>query len=403
MNYCILVVLGIIYSIFLRWFKQIKIKRFDDKFVNGFIAGIIAFLITGPIGLAVKYFELVELDLADFSGLLTLGRIPEGLSEDIFAALVDMMVSGALGIIFAFLVPYIGIRYLLFKGWFILGAAWYIYYPVVTMGIVNKNIDLSVQTHLINGIIAGLFGLVLAQAYNWLHRDTQLKRTSLKGARKNDRVTNAFAEEIASPVDVPAFVPSVMTSPPVAPARLMATPDNWTSTPLFEVTWTNPEHHARIVGAYYKLGMPPTGDTDGIYVSENPFTVTATEKEHHVYVWLQDEHGYVAYQNAAFITLKYAPVEPIWFKNDRLKVTKVMADSVTLEWPSAIDNTGHIKYRILANSVFAGETEDTTFIVSNLEPATSYTFSVVAENEAGKSTQFHRVKKVRTPKVKKEK
>ena len=99
----------------------------NDRFVNGFIAGIIAALITGPISFAAKHFKLTELQLADFAGMVSLGKLPHTLAENIFASAVDLMVSGALGIAFAFLVPVIGSRYLLFKGWFLTGAFWYIY------------------------------------------------------------------------------------------------------------------------------------------------------------------------------------------------------------------------------------------------------------------------------------
>jgi hypothetical protein len=380
--------------------KKIKIKRFDDKFINGFIAGIIAALITGPISFAAKHLNLTELELADFSGILALGKVPESLAEMIFSSVLDLMVSGALGIIFAFLVPYIGSRYLWFKGWFVLGALWFIYYPLIIIGMLQE-IDINVQTHVINGIIAGFFGLVLAMAYSRLHRDIQVKSNNLKDRRKSVREDNSFKEEIAAPITIHPFTPPQIQ--PAAPVKLRAVPDNWTNNPLFEVTWTNPEHHALIVGAYYKLGVPPTGDTDGIYVSENPFTVTAEEEEQHVYVWLQDEDGQTAYQNAAFIILKYDSANPSWSKEDALKVTNVMAESVTLKWPPASDTAGNIKYLVSVNDVFVGETDNTTYIVSSLEPGTRYTFSVVAEDRAGNRTEFPRAKKVRTLRTKKRK
>ena len=54
-------------------------KKFDDKFINGLIAGVIAALITGPISFGAKYFKLAELELADFAGILTLGHVPKTL------------------------------------------------------------------------------------------------------------------------------------------------------------------------------------------------------------------------------------------------------------------------------------------------------------------------------------
>jgi hypothetical protein len=75
----------------------------DDRFTNGFIAGILAAVLTGPLGFAVKYFKLADVQLSDFAGILSLGRLPETLWENIFAIGVDFMISAALGIGFAIL------------------------------------------------------------------------------------------------------------------------------------------------------------------------------------------------------------------------------------------------------------------------------------------------------------
>ena len=128
----------------------------------------LSWVITGPMNFAAKHFNLAELQLADFAGILSLGKVPHTLAENIFASAVDIMVSAALGIGFAFLVPFIGSRYLLFKGWFITGAFWYIYYPLITIVALNE-ISINVQTHAINAFLAGLFGLVMALAFSWLH------------------------------------------------------------------------------------------------------------------------------------------------------------------------------------------------------------------------------------------
>ncbi len=58
-------------------------KRFDDKFINGFMAQIIAALITGPMSLAAKHFKLAELELADFAGMLPLWSCPKSFSREI--------------------------------------------------------------------------------------------------------------------------------------------------------------------------------------------------------------------------------------------------------------------------------------------------------------------------------
>lgn len=139
-----------------------------DRFVSGFFAGIIAAFVTGPISYITKSLELSELELSDFAGLLTLGTLPRGLVEDIFSIFVDLMVSGALGIVFAYLVIAIGSKYILFKGWFYASAIWYLYYPLISIVVLDK-ISPDVMTHIVNSIVAGLFGIVMAYAFYRLH------------------------------------------------------------------------------------------------------------------------------------------------------------------------------------------------------------------------------------------
>jgi hypothetical protein len=84
---------------------------------------------------------------------------------------VDVMVSGTLGILFAYLVLLIGSKYLIFKGLFYSGAVWYLYYPTITV-VFMKATSINVQTAFINGLLAGLFGIVLAKAFGWLQTET---------------------------------------------------------------------------------------------------------------------------------------------------------------------------------------------------------------------------------------
>ena len=142
-----------------------------DRFVDGFLSGMIAVLVTGPLALAAKHFNFVDLQFSDFAGILALGRIPESLAEKLFGSAVDVMISGTLGIIFAYLVLFIVSRYLLFKGWFYAGGVWFLFYPTVTV-LFLEEAHINVQTALLNAFLAGLFGLVMAQSFYWLHTNT---------------------------------------------------------------------------------------------------------------------------------------------------------------------------------------------------------------------------------------
>lgn len=103
--------------------------------------------------------------------------------------------------------------------------------------------------------------------------------------------------------------------PPGPPEQLVADPPNWTASSSFALAWNNPVDSSGIAGAYLKLGMPPTGRTDGaFYAGENltelagisvaePGTLT-------VYLWLEDAAGNADHTSTASATLYHDPDAP---------------------------------------------------------------------------------------------
>ena len=55
-------------------------------------------------------------------------------------------------------------------------------------------------------------------------------------------------------------------TPPRAPQDIKVTPNSWTNVNSFNITWTNPSDLSGIIGARYKLIMPPLHKYDGIVV-----------------------------------------------------------------------------------------------------------------------------------------
>lgn len=105
---------------------------------------------------------------------------------------------------------------------------------------------------------------------------------------------------------------------PDAPIDLTPHPTNiWTNNNDFTVTWLNPDEHSGIAGVYYKLGSPPTENTDGKLVKKtylnmiDDITVPGSGV-HTVYVWLLDKMGNVNYINRSSVKLYFddQPPEP---------------------------------------------------------------------------------------------
>ncbi len=142
--------------------------------MRGFLAGVLA----GLIGIVISAFLILinwqpEVDFYDFAGIFAVGRIPVTWGERAMGFFVDLIVSGILGILFAFVLVVVGCRYLLFKGWFFATAVWYMLYPLVLMILTDKVPYLSPLTSLSNAILAGLFGLLMALIYGWLSPEAE--------------------------------------------------------------------------------------------------------------------------------------------------------------------------------------------------------------------------------------
>ncbi len=112
-----------------------------------------------------------------------------------------------------------------------------------------------------------------------------------------------------------------------APTGISATPSSATTTNSFNVSWTNPSDLAGIVGAYYKLGSPPTSPTDGFYI--DGINITSIKNIwlpeygiYTIYVWLKDAVGNVDFSKYASTTLNFSepPSKPIPFSSPLIQL-----------------------------------------------------------------------------------
>ena len=80
-------------------------------------------------------------------------------------------------------------------------------------------------------------------------------------------------------------------TPPEPPINLTVTPDTWTETNSFNLTWTNPEDHSGIYGLYYWFSAPI--ENIGKLVIQNNITSLENitipgQGEYSIYIWLID-------------------------------------------------------------------------------------------------------------------
>jgi predicted GH43/DUF377 family glycosyl hydrolase len=132
------------------------------------------------------------------------------------------------------------------------------------------------------------------------------------------------------------------TNPPEAPIDLTPTPSIWTNINSFAIQWTNPTDDSGVkIGTWYKIGSPPTSNSDGTWVSNKPSSVSSYESDQLIYVWLEDNLGNVDYNNHATTTLYLDTTPPgpptgvTAFPN-----SWTTSNSFTLDWINPADDSG---------------------------------------------------------------
>jgi hypothetical protein len=97
---------------------------------------------------------------------------------------------------------------------------------------------------------------------------------------------------------------------PDPPIDALVIPNTWTNINSFIIDWINPEDFSGVKeGCWYKIGTPPTSNSDGIWQGNETFTSTSSDGIHTIYFWLEDNVGNEDYQNYAEITF-YLDMNP---------------------------------------------------------------------------------------------
>jgi len=140
-----------------------------DRLIRGLMAGIAGGIVMNVLDFASYYiFQFSNLLLLDWASIVTYGHRPLNLTEYIFSLINQLGWAGFLGVIFAFVVPYRGSKYLLFKGavygfiacFFITAAPIFFQLPYLK--------ELSTNTAISHRITSIIWGIVVAQTLYWL-------------------------------------------------------------------------------------------------------------------------------------------------------------------------------------------------------------------------------------------
>ncbi len=155
-----------------------------DRFYRGFTAGVAGGVIMNIWSLtSFHVLNLTTMRFLDWSAVMLYGTLPKTLGEEFYALLLQLMWSGTLGILFAFLVrEYFTSQGLLGKGLIFGIISGFIIYAIpVCFGIQHLEF-IPIRTAVSNHIGGAFWGITTAYTLGWL--DSRL------GNERNNRYSS---------------------------------------------------------------------------------------------------------------------------------------------------------------------------------------------------------------------
>lgn len=105
----------------------------EDRFIQGFMAGVIAAIPQFVFSLSFYVLHISKLRYLDFAAALGFAKKPKGILELVFAELIAIIMQGTLGAVFAMIVKAIFSVGIVFKGGLYGGVAWFIIFTITIL------------------------------------------------------------------------------------------------------------------------------------------------------------------------------------------------------------------------------------------------------------------------------
>lgn len=169
------------------------------------------------------------------------------------------------------------------------------------------------------------------------------------------------------------------SEPPSAVTQLNSQNTTATSTQLF---WPASTDNVGVVD--YEVFQD--GQSIGFTNGSTTINVTNLEPEssYSFTVFARDEIPNIsAVSNTEIVNTLSAPDNESPQSVDDLSSTNTTVNSTVLNWTEPLDNEGVVSYEVFQGNLSLGFTGATTFNVSNLDPSSNYSFTVIAIDEAG--------------------
>lgn len=152
----------------------------QDRFTSGFTAGIIGMLAATIPDVSAYALGISASRYLDVAGILLWGDAPHATWEAVFGWLATLGFCGLLGVVFVYLLPYLGSEHAMFKGIVYGIASWFMIHTVGALykvPLLAKSTPYTLVTHLIT---ATVYGAVLGYFLLWADQ-----RVGAMGKKRN--------------------------------------------------------------------------------------------------------------------------------------------------------------------------------------------------------------------------
>ncbi|HHX77196.1 MAG TPA: hypothetical protein GX697_02455 [Firmicutes bacterium] len=140
----------------------------EDRFTNGFIAGLIGGIGMSILNLLSYYLGIAEVLYSEWGSVLVLGHRHATVTEALIGQASQLFFAAINGVLFAYLIAIISNRYYYFKGWVFGLVVWFGSYVITILYKLTPLTPLKPDTVISNIVTASVYGLVLAWSLLWL-------------------------------------------------------------------------------------------------------------------------------------------------------------------------------------------------------------------------------------------
>lgn len=140
-------------------------ETLEDRFTRGFVAGGIGGTVVAILSYIAGMIGFTTLRIADWIAIFIYAHTPPfSVGEMVYATLGQLAMAGVMGVLFAFWLPHVSSRNLLFKGWLFSITVWFLIYATTTLFSLQGTVPTPLKTTLSNFVSATVYGLVQAYA-----------------------------------------------------------------------------------------------------------------------------------------------------------------------------------------------------------------------------------------------